>query len=109
MKFDKKSKLLTMIRGDSGTLTVSIVNSQGEEVEAPDMVLSIRKRLESNEYALQVPYDAETKAFTFEHKDTAELKPGNYVWDIECRKDGRVTTLGPFTCKVVGDVTREVV
>ncbi|AEQ23034.1 hypothetical protein [Acidaminococcus intestini] len=109
MKFDQKSKLLTMIRGDSGTLTVSIVNSQGEEAEAPEMVLSIRKRLESKEYALQVPYDAETKAFTFEHKDTAELKPGNYVWDIECRKDGRVTTLGPFTCKVVGDVTREVV
>lgn len=46
-----------MIRGDSGTLTVSIVNSQGEEVEAPEMVLSIRKRLESNEYALQVPFD----------------------------------------------------
>ena len=40
------------------------------------MVLSIRKRLESNEYALQVPYDAETKAFTFEHKDTAEAQAG---------------------------------
>ena len=35
MSLTKKGKLLTMIRGDSGTLTVSIVNSQGEEVEAP--------------------------------------------------------------------------
>jgi hypothetical protein len=106
---------VTMTRGDSETITVSCVNSNGEAVtfvEGDLIYFTIKKSISATDKVLQKiieEFTDGTAVISIEHEDTADIEPGVYMYDIQYTDQfGKVSTIiKPSRFKIEGDVTYE--
>jgi len=114
MKIDGTN--LSMIRGDSECITITLYNSEGDVVkfeEGDTVYFTVKENLQTNVKIIQkvIKEFRDGKAIIeLDPDDTKNLpfsKP--YIYDVQLTsKDGKVTTIIPpsrFTLK--GDVTNE--
>lgn len=100
---------LSMIRGDSESLTVGI--KAGTFAAGDTVTFTVRKKAACPNILIQktvTDFDEEGKAVIgIEHADTEGLPFGDYAYDVELtRADGTVTTLvGPATLRLLEEVT----
>lgn len=96
---------ISMIRGDSESLTISCSNEKGEKIPfvAGDIVyLTVKKSAINVEKAFQIVVTAFTEdgnaIMAIHHNDTKDLSFGIYVYDVQLSKlDGTVKTLIPLS------------
>lgn len=106
---------ITMIRGDSESIEVSMIDSEGDIVpfaKGDTLYFTIKESKRLNTIKLQkVIKDFVDGVAIIElyPEDTKEWRPFNYVYDVQLnREDGTVTTIvWPSTFKVKGDVTHD--
>ena len=103
-----KGSNITHMRGDTGCINVSLT-SDGEPytMQTGDVIIfSVKRNTQDTEYVLQKT--SNTGQIIFNHKDTQNLTPGSYVYDIQLVTSiGQVQTLGPARYILQADVTRE--
>ena len=106
---------LTMIRGDSETISVRMNNNEGEEVFFKDgdiVYWTVKENLNATTNSLQVivnEFDKGVATIKIKPSDTSELRAKEYIYDIQLtREDGTVTTIvKPSKFILEGDVTRD--
>ena len=103
----KKDKI-THMRGDTGCITVNLY-ADGEPYTMRDgdkLIFSVKRAIGDTEYVLQK--ESKTNQIFFVHKDTNNLAPGTYVYDIQLVTSiGMVQTMGPGKYILQADITRE--
>lgn len=93
------------IRGDTDSFDVNLTQEDGTDIGPYAAVFSVKRNIDDLLYAFQAPVQDGVVSLT--HDMTANLDPGDYVWDIEVRtKDGGVQTVGPGLFRLIADVTR---
>ncbi|WP_337510080.1 hypothetical protein [Megasphaera sp.] len=93
------------IRGDTDSFDVDLTQEDGSDVGAYTAVFSVKRNINDAQYAFQAPVQDGVVSLT--HDMTANLDPGDYVWDVEVRfQDGGYQTIGPGLFRVLADVTR---
>ena len=106
---------ISMIRGDTESILVSVKDSEGFEValENGDIVyLTIKDNINTDNKALQkivTEFPGGRALIEISSDDTKDLKVKEYIYDIQLTKiDGSVTTIvKPSKFTLLGDVTRE--
>lgn len=106
---------ISMIRGDSETITITCRDKKGVLIPFEDgdiVYLTVKKNIrESNKVFQKIvtTFDDGKAIIRILPSDTKGVSPYKYVYDIELNKsDGTVTTLvPPSTFEIVGDVTNE--
>lgn len=106
---------ISMIRGDSESILVSMADSGGEErdfVLGDTIYFTVKENISTDKKVVQkiITEFTEGKALIeLLPSDTDELRVKEYVYDIQLtRADGSVTTIiVPSKFSVLGDVTRE--
>lgn len=92
-------------RGDTDSFDVNLTQEDGSDIGPYTAVFSVKRNIDDAQYAFQAPVQDGVVSLT--HDMTANLDPGDYVWDIEVRtKGGGVQTVGPGLFRVIADVTR---
>lgn len=93
------------IRGDTDSFDVNLTQEDGSDIGPYTAVFSVKRNIDDLLYAFQAPVQDGVVSLT--HDMTANLDPGDYVWDIEVRtQGGGVQTVGPGLFRVIADVTR---
>ena len=107
--------VVTMVRGDSETITVSCVDGNGNAVqfiEGDTIYFTIKKTIDTAEKILQKvikEFIDGSAIIEIEHADTANIEPGTYMYDIQYNDQfGKVSTIiKPNLFKIEGDITHE--
>ena len=107
LNFDKDTYKITMVRKDTGDLTVALENyllDTGDEV-----VFTVNTGYDLENPLIQkkiTEFDNHTAIVRLGSDDT-NLDPGEYLYDIQVNTaDGRVdTVLGPAKFKITGGIT----
>lgn len=90
---------ITMVRGDTALITISITDSDGEayEVQDGDVIrFAVKKRYSDDDTVILKTIDNDTLLLQIDPEDTEDLDMGSrgkYVYDIEITQaDGTVDT-----------------
>lgn len=106
--FTVENGKITVTRGDTGIISLDLTLPDGtpyEFLEGDSLTLSVKKNVRDTDYILQKT--SSRPAIIFDHEDTDDIDPGNYIYDIEFRHGlGQVSTIGPDKFIVKYDVTR---
>ena len=98
-----------LTRGDTAALETVLNDYNGvyKLNENDTLTLSVRKTVDSPNYAFQVTAD-ENGVFTIAHDKTADLECGRYVYDIQLETDdGEIyTVIFPSVFEIGEEVTR---
>ena len=106
--FQINNDKITVTRGDTGIISLNLTQDDEpyEFSEGDKIVFSVKKKLKDTEYVLRKETTRDT--IFLEHKDTDNIAPGNYYYDIEITYNTiQVATIGPNKFIVKADVTRE--
>lgn len=110
----KGDKTIRWYRGD--TKTISIIASDATEDKEKSTLFGMRVTFTARErfggkkvLEKSATIGEDVVSLSFSHEETKALHPGQYVYDIELRKEDRsvVLTLYTGTLIIVADVTRE--
>ena len=101
---------ISLIRGDTGSFNIQIVDSAGEEVtlnENDALTFTLRRSASHPSILLQKYIDVAALTLLIKPDDTAGLTFGKYVYDIQLRAaDGSVDTIiPPHSFEVLEEVT----
>ena len=107
LNFDKDTYKITMVRKDTGDLTVALENyllDTGDEV-----VFTVNTGYDLENAVIQKrvkEFQNHSALIRLSVEDT-DLEPGEYLYDVQINTaDGRVdTVLGPAKFKIVGGIT----
>ena len=107
LNFDKDTYKITMVRKDTGDLTVALENyllDTGDEVV---FTVNTGYDLENTVIQKRVKEFQNHSALVHLSVEDTDLEPGEYLYDIQINTaDGRVdTVLGPAKFKIVGGIT----
>ena len=106
---------MTMIRGDSESITISVINEDGTEslLEHGDTIyFTVKKQVGVEKKAIQkviTIFPNNTAIIDIEPEDTNDLPFGEYVYDVQLSKaNGKViTVIQPNRFTISGEVTYE--
>lgn len=107
LNYDKDTYKITMVRKDTGDLTVALENyllDTGDEVV---FTVNTGYDLEHPLIQKRITEFQDHSAFVRLGVDDTDLEPGEYLYDIQVNTaDGRVdTVLGPAKFKITGGIT----
>lgn len=99
IKFEKSTLNAEMVRGDTGTFSVSPKIEGKAILKKGDELYFTLKKLQTKDMILQkkiTDFVDGVATITIEPKDTKNLEPDNYIYDLKLiRADGSVDTLIP--------------
>ena len=106
---------MTMTRGDSESITISVVNEDGTKnlLEVGDTIyFTVKKNINTDEKIMQkviTHFTNNVAIIEIEPIDTDNLDFGDYVYDVQLTKsDGKVMTIiTPNRFTIGGEVTYE--
>ena len=106
--FKIENNTIHLTRGDSATLTIDIINAQGEPYEAQEgdvFVFTVKKNTHTKEFLFQKQFF--NSSIEILPKDTANLAYGQYVYDVQFTNAmGEVDTIvTPSTFSIEAEVT----
>ena len=106
--FKVQDNNISLIRGDSCILDLSITDPEGSEYEVTDtdvVVLTVKKSTRATDVVFQKKLI--NNQITIEPEDTAKLPYGKYVYDVQLTTaTGYVDTIiPPHAFHVMGDAT----
>lgn len=87
------------------------IKRNGEEVayemqDGDTLTFSVKRNINESDYVLQKT--SKSNKVVFQHADTKDLQPGNYVYDIQVQTAlGQVQTIGPAKYVIQADITRQ--
>lgn len=98
-------------RGDTFIFNFSFEDAT-IKFKAGDIIrLGIKKSVTDTNYILYKSYTLDTEAdevqFRFETEETKDITPGEYILEVETKKDGIVETPYREIIKIVGDVVND--
>lgn len=107
LNYDKDTYKITMVRKDTGDLTVALENyllDTGDEVV---FTVNTGYDLEHPLIQKRITEFQDHSAFVRLDVDDTDLEPGEYLYDIQVNTaDGRVdTVIGPAKFKITGGIT----
>ena len=107
LNYDKDTYKITMVRKDTGDLTVALENyllDTGDEVV---FTVNTGYDLEHPLIQKRITEFQDHSALVRMNVDDTDLEPGEYLYDIQVNTaDGRVdTVLGPAKFKITGGIT----
>lgn len=106
---DKRTNKITLTRGDSAEIAVSVVDANGEDrgIFADD-VLTLTVRQKASSPVASITKTAIDGVFVLEPADTANLPSGTYVYDVELKSfTGKTYTIIPKSSFALEeDITR---
>lgn len=109
MSYSVKGTSITLTRGDTLHVQISIFTSDGEPYEVQDgdkVRFALKQTITDSEPLILKQIPTETLVLTLDPEDTKSLEFGNYIYDIELTKaNGDVDTfitLAKFT--ITGEV-----
>ena len=106
---------LEMVRGDTLSFGIEIIDDSGHLVEADTIYFSCKKTPEDTEYLFQKSLDdgisvSQTKPNSYvvrvAPEDTEDADLGVYNYDLEIGKNGDIFTVLVGTLKIISDITR---
>ncbi len=107
---EKTTNNITLTRGDTAEIEVSLVDDDGTvyEMQPGDfLTFSMKKDLNDKTYALK-KYTDGTNIFKFVPSDTASLSFGKYKYDVQLTtSEGAVYTVIPPSVFTVGEEVSE--
>ena len=89
-------------RGDTCPVSFELTDEEGNSLNLKDaeIYLTVKKNYNTNEFLIQKRYtrkeivvEDKNANLIFNHTDTAEMKYGNYVYDIQFKSGDYVKTL----------------
>lgn len=96
MSYSVKGTSITLTRGDTLHIQISIFTSEGEPYEVQDgdkVRFALKRNVTDSEPLILKQIPIETLLLTLEPEDTKPLEFGNYIYDIELTKaNGEVDT-----------------
>lgn len=103
-----KGQNITHMRGDTGCIDI-ILYSNGNPYTMQDgdtLTFSVKRNINDSDYVVQKT--SKSNKVIFQHSDTKDLQPGNYVYDIQVQTAlGQVQTIGPAKYVIQADITRQ--
>jgi hypothetical protein len=107
LNYDKDTYKITMVRKDTGDLTVALENyllDTGDEVV---FTVNTGYDLENHLIQKRITEFQDHSALVRLGVDDTDLEPGEYLYDIQVNTaDGRVdTVIGPAKFKITGGIT----
>ena len=101
-------------RGDTYPIMFELTDSEGNPLNTEDLELyfTMKKSYRTTDAILQkrlsrgeITIEGKNVSFILEHKDTARLNYGSYVFDIELKSGDYVKTLGKGTITLTDEST----
>lgn len=106
---------IEMIRGDTQPIKFQILDGDGNVLKldsTDELYFTMKKNYKKTDYVLQkrfsrneITYQEGYYLFTLEHDDTAELKYGGYVYDIQLVSGTIVATIALGTITLTEEAT----
>lgn len=121
MSFDTEDcdYLFNFTRGDDITFKVDIKDDQGNPVDITNWLFRSTMKRNINhpdDHANTIRFDSVELSgtdavagcvwITFDKTNTASMRPGSYVFDLQSETDGKVTTVLAGLVRVYSDVTQ---
>ncbi len=106
IKTGEKGPIIKLTRGDYASFHINIKDASGAEYVLQDgdvVTFTVKKNTKTEDVLIQkTGQDVE-----IEHEDTAEMKYGTYVYDVQLtHANGRPDTfIGPSTFEITEEVT----
>lgn len=106
IKQGAKGPTITITRGDTASFSISITDASGaayEPQEGDTVTFTVKKSTKTDDILIQKT----GTAVQLEHEDTADLKYGTYVYDVQLTyASGAIDTfIGPADFVVTEEVT----
>ena len=101
-------------RGDTTPVSFELTDSSGNELDfsSAEVYFTMKKSYATQNYVLQkkkstgdITFEGNKGTLVLEHNDTAELKYGNYVYDIQIKSGSYVKTLALGTITLTNEST----
>lgn len=109
MSYSVRGTTITLTRGDTCAVKVTILNADGSEYEMRDgdsVRFAMKENYNDNEPLLLKDIPTDTMTLVLEPEDTKELSFGRYVYDIQLTTAGG--TVATFITKATLKLTEEV-
>lgn len=103
---------LEMVRGDTLSFGIEIIDDAGHLVEADTIYFSCKKTPEDTEYLFQkslgdgITSSSNKYVVRVAPEDTENADLGLYNYDLEIGKNGDIFTILVGTLKIISDITR---
>lgn len=104
-----------LIRGDTQPLKFNITDAEGNPIElasGDELIFTMKKNYNTGNVILQkrlstgdIQYEDESYKLVLTHTDTAELKYGTYVYDMQLMSGDLVATIAMGTITLNQEVT----
>lgn len=107
LNLDKDTSKITIIRKDTGDLTITIENYLLDEGDEVVFTVNTGYDLEHSLIQKRITEFQDHSALVHLNVEDTDLEPGEYLYDIQVNAaDGRVdTVLGPAKFKIIGGIT----
>ena len=107
LNFDRDTSKITIIRKDTGDLTITIENYLLDEGDEVVFTVNTGYDLEHSLIQKRITEFQDHSALVHLNVEDTDLEPGEYLYDIQVNTaDGRVdTVLGPAKFKIIGGIT----
>lgn len=107
LNLDKDTSKITIIRKDTGDLTITIENYLLDEGDEVVFTVNTGYDLEHSLIQKRITEFQDHSALVHLNVEDTDLEPGEYLYDIQVNTaDGRVdTVLGPAKFKIIGGIT----
>ena len=107
LNLDKDTSKITIIRKDTGDLTITIENYLLDEGDEVVFTVNTGYDLEHSLIQKRITEFQDHSALVHLNVEDTNLEPGEYLYDIQVNTaDGRVdTVLGPAKFKIIGGIT----
>ena len=107
LNLDKDTSKITIIRKDTGDLTITIENYLLDEGDEVVFTVNTGYDLEHSLIHKRITEFQDHSALVHLNVEDTDLEPGEYLYDIQVNTaDGRVdTVLGPAKFKIIGGIT----
>ena len=107
LNLDKDTYKITIIRKDTGDLTITIENYLLDEGDEVVFTVNTGYDLEHSLIQKRITEFQDDSALVHLNVEDTDLEPGEYLYDIQVNTaDGRVdTVLGPAKFKIIGGIT----
>lgn len=109
--FEMKDSNITMVRGDTLSLGVSIETEEGEPIDIDSAYFSCKKNYDESYVFQKSLGDGITRSEAGKYvvrvapSDTENIDAGQYFYDLQVEKNGDVFTVLIGTLNVMHDVT----
>ena len=107
LNYDKDTYKITMVRKDTGDLTVALENYLLDDGDEVVFTVNTGYDLENHLIQKRITEFQDHSAFVHLSVDDTDLEPGEYLYDVQVNTaDGRVdTVIGPAKFKITGGIT----